>query len=582
MPGGTNPVDSDSSETTNTTEPIHLLALGDSYISGEGELSYLSGTDTSNNKCHLSALSYPYLLGAKYATEYHSVACSGAVMGNIFSPNVDFPNQLVNRKSQTAYKQNEVDIIIDSHIVGTIEQHKFIVEDKPNVILLSIGGNDIGFSKIIKRCVLSFAGNPCYVRASERKGLLTMIYSKHDELVDTYRKILKESAPDTRLYVIGYPQVVNPTGNCGVNVHFDDQERQFAVQLIDRLNAALKNAAESAGVVFVDTSKALTGHRLCDFHDDGVNGLTDGDDNLSIGITLGGDRHTLGFGNESYHPTALGHRLLSQEIDEQTNHLTKDSLIATGRGQLTFHNDDPFITSASVHDSATVGRSVFEEIVDSFLVSIKQSLVVTVGAAPGSSYQIVMHSDEVELGSGVVPNDGKIQKAITVPNMEPGIHTIHIYTTNQNGEKVDINQDVYVVASDDDYDGDGIKNEDDVLPLINETGKTIVPRLAIDVTIITNPSVIQTAISSFPEQLNEAISQGASQEAETSQIIYRNLLASDDSPIASVVTSDTNRMSQLETTPKHSYYRGLLLLLIVFFVLTVGFVTIKVHKRSKK
>jgi len=83
--------------------PIKLLALGDSYISGEGAFSYISGTDTSNNKCHQSSLSYPYLLGAQYATEYHSVACSGALMADIMDTTDNYKNQLIPKIQQGQY-----------------------------------------------------------------------------------------------------------------------------------------------------------------------------------------------------------------------------------------------------------------------------------------------------------------------------------------------------------------------------------------------------------------------------------------------------------------------------------------------
>lgn len=453
--------------------PVKLLAMGDSYISGEGAFSYIAGTDTSNNKCHQSASSYPYLLGAQYAAEYHSVACSGAVAANIFGS--DYPNQLEDPRAQNDYDDSEISSIIAAGQVGMIEQLKYVPDHRPNAVLLSIGGNDIGFNDIIKRCVISSAGNPCYLRESERKGLLETIYGKHDEFVSTYQNIISKSPAGVRLYVIGYPQVINPTGNCGVNVHFDDQERQFAVQLIDRLNATLKHAAESAGAVYVDTSNALIGHRLCDATDDGVNGLTDGDDGLSIGVVIGGSDHTLGVARESYHPTAYGHQLLSYAIDAATKHLRQEPSTATGSKQLVVHSDDPFITSAGIHDTGEPGKSVFQKIADAFIVAFKQSLLVQSEAAPGSTYRIVMHSDEVELASGTVPSDGKIAVNITVPHIEPGLHTIHIYAEAANGEAIDINQDIYIRASVDDYDGDGIKNADDALVFINETDHVIVP-----------------------------------------------------------------------------------------------------------
>ena len=479
LPDSDNPPDPGSGQNADTSDSIRLLAMGDSYISGEGAYSYRDGTDTSNNKCHLSTVSYPYLLGAKYAAEYYSVACSGAVINNIYSGDSDYLNQLTNQKLQRSYGGNSKQDIISNIQPGYIEQYSFVKQNKPNTILLSIGGNDIKFANIVKRCVLSFAGNPCYLRESERKGLLETIYGKHEELVSTYKKILNESPADTKLYVIGYPQVISPIGSCGMNVHFDDQERQFAVLLVDRLNATLKNAASSAGAIYVDTSKALVGHRLCDAADDGVNGLTSGDDSFAIGITLGDSKYTLGLANESYHPTALGHQLIAKTISDATDHLTKEPLIATGKTQLTVSNTDPFITSASIHDRTDVGKSVFEKIVDAFMVSSRQTLTISTKARSGASFRIVMFSDEVKLAEGNVPIDGVITTSIQIPNIEPGIHTIHIYTEDLNGDPIDINQDIYIMASPEDYDGDGLPNNTDTSPLINETGRIIASGLGV-------------------------------------------------------------------------------------------------------
>jgi hypothetical protein len=43
-------------------------------------------------------------------------------------------------------------------------------------------------------------------------------------------------------------------------------------------------------------------------------------------------------------------------------------------------------------------------------------------------------------------------------NIAAGFHVLHIYTTNMAGETVDIQKTVYVAASSNDYDGDGVLN----------------------------------------------------------------------------------------------------------------------------
>lgn len=461
-------------------EPIRLLALGDSYISGEGAYSYRDGTDTSNNKCHQSTVSYPYLLGESFATEYHSAACSGAVTGNIVGPK--HPNQLNEQILQNKYTDLEIDNIVSIGEAGVVEQIKYLPRLKPNTILLSIGGNDIGFGAIVKRCVLTIAGNACYKKHSERLSLLKTIYSKHKVLTDTYTKILSESTAGTKLYVIGYPDVINQTGNCGVNVHLDDQERRFATMLIDRLNATLQNAAASAGAFYVDTTNALDGHRLCDTTDDGVNGLTGGDDTvLPIPVKVKGMTIftlKLGLGKESYHPTSLGHRLLATAIAKATDDLRVEPKAPSGAKQLSINENDPFVTLSET-DTADSREIVYRDIVNAPTNTPVQSVDIVCGegngVAPNAPYTIVAHSEEVILATGVADADGRITAEVNLPTLTPGAHSIHIYTTDVNNEAIDITEDIFVAASAEDYDGDGIQNVDDNLPLVNDTEHIIMP-----------------------------------------------------------------------------------------------------------
>ena len=471
-------------------EKMRLLAMGDSYISGEGaehalgnnSLShYITGTNTSNNKCHQSDLSYPYLIGAIYAEEYRSVACSGAKTGDILSVNQDEYQGQTKDGIEWSMRGGKEEIL-SSYIPGYALQIKFINTNKPNTILLSIGGNDIGFADIVQRCVLSITGNSCYNKRSERLSLLKTIYGKHQELTATYRKILGESPSGTKLYVIGYPQVLNPAGNCGTNVHFDDQERRFAALLIDRLNATLKNAAASAGAIYVDTANALTGHRLCDADDDGVNGLTAGDDKtMPVPVFIGFIPVIVhfGIGNESYHPTTLGHQLLAAAIDNGTDHFTKKAAPPTGVGQLIASADDSFVMMGDI-DEAEARKIVFEKIINDSAQTNGQPLQILTDAndnvAPGAPYTVVVHSKEVILAIGTADQNGIINTSISLPNIDPGIHSLHIYTTAAEGELLDITQDIFITASADDYDGDGIKNADDLLPYINDIGKMVIPK----------------------------------------------------------------------------------------------------------
>lgn len=566
---------------------IRLLALGDSYISGEGAYSYVVGTDTSDNKCHQSTVSYPYLLGQKYAAEYHSVACSGAVTDDIINGSTDYNGQVKSKRVQGDYSQDELDQIVSKHKPGYINQLKFITQDKPNVVLLSIGGNDAYFANVVTTCVLTPAGEPCFDSQSERIGLMNMVHGLHDRLRETYRSI-KESSPGVRLYVMGYPQVVATTGTCASYVHLDSDERLFAKYFIDEINATVQNAADAEGAYYVDVSRALQGHRLCDSTDDAVNGLARGDD---AALTLGS--YTFGIGNESYHPTAKGHNLLGGMIADQTYNLTATSNEPTNASALPITRNK-LITTAQP-DNGSIYTSLFGNITNPVAVPGKLMQVdfdtTKLGIAPGTAFRLVFHSQEIEVASGKIASDGVVSATFLPPHVSYGGHTLHLYTTDKNGNNLDIIQTVFVVANELDYDGDGFGNATDEQPFINNTGKIIGGLFETETVQSESQTKNHTVITETPKT-----STSTGVEASAPSLVYLN---ASDTSLNDVTTTDqgnattkilgdiiqTNRSSGVAAKPSlKQAAKGHQILLLTFILVTMGTilgVLVFKHKRNK-
>ena len=438
-----------------------LLALGDSYISGEGAFNYRDGTDTSSNKCHNSLSSYPYLLGIRITTTYGSVACSGATTDDITNNDTKYLNQLNPREVQGNINPSQKTSILNQFTPGNINQLQFIKGYAPIRVLVSIGGNNIHFSDIVKLCVMSTGDDSCFDSATERKALLQFIYDQHGTLVKTYTDIL-QTDPGVKLYVVGYPQIAKVGGNCGLNVHLNTNEVEFGSLLITRLNQTIKHAAEAAGARYVDVENALAGSLLCEPGARAVNGLTAGDDAL-LGMLA----------NESYHPTAFGHTLLANAISRRTDNLTEAMPTPTHANQLMVDSTDSFITDAK-QPGGLLRKLTFDSLVAEpnmlFRTARLHFDTSTLGIKTGTAYRIVFHSQEVQVAYGTIPAGGVLDMDITVPKLDPGTHTLHMYTQNDNGEDIDIMQVVYVAASETDYDADGIPNAADSCPTVPNSG----------------------------------------------------------------------------------------------------------------
>jgi hypothetical protein len=176
----------------------------------------------------------------------------------------------------------------------------------------------MGFSSMLQQCAEPSSGNTCYSTYEDRLELIRMINTKvFPSLVQTYQKLKAAGPPNMKIYAIGYPQIAKPGGDCALNVRLNNDEIIFSQQIISYLDGIVQQAAAKAGVYYADTQDALNGHRLCEAKpgDVAVNGLTAGNDRPT---------HWSGpLGDESYHPNALGHILLSSKVLIDTESLSK-------------------------------------------------------------------------------------------------------------------------------------------------------------------------------------------------------------------------------------------------------------------
>lgn len=421
---------------------FEYLGLGDSFSSGEGAYQYRAGTDISSNKCHTSKVSYPYLLGKDLGLNtYASVACSGSIIEHISSTNINL--------QQRAYYVDglpSIDEVNNNQLPGYQFQKIFISDLKPSIITLTAGGNNIGFSDIIKRC-LSF--DTCYGFKGERETVLNLADDQFEPLTRLYSDLLNTVGKDkARVYVAGYPLVSDPEGNCANNVHLNKQELYFANDLIVYINSVIKKAAQKAGVYYVDLEKSLDGYKMCetDSWKVAVNGLTAGSD--IPGFASGP------IGNESYHPNAHGHSLMAQAIARST-----DNFEAAMPAPDSSYVYTPNHTGLSILDNAPRNNKVSNRLPryyyseDLNFYKHRSNKIIPSDQnnylAPSSSFDIYLHSDPVFLGKFSTDSRGKLEADIQIPSYVPaGYHTLHILGKNIAGEDIDLFKTVYVYGTD--------------------------------------------------------------------------------------------------------------------------------------
>lgn len=435
------------------------LGLGDSFASGEGAFDYSGISNTDTNHCHISNNSYPLLIAInlRYQTA-ESVACSGGKIKDVYNIEEKYSNQ--SPQSPGKNDSNYNGEILSNFLPGYRRQWEFVSKYQPEAATISIGGNDINFGKKLQYCILTQYS--CYESAQQKNGVLKEVKAQFPNLVKTYND-LKNASPNTKIYVVGYPRLVQPGGDCALNVHLSDAELMLADEIVEDLNTVIKRATQNAGVFYVDTSNSFVGHKLCE----------DKSWNLAVnGITFGDDQ-PFSFGhisNATFHPNKLGHQLFKSTILFQTNSLTdpmppSDSSISVANmsSRLNPSGEDFKDAPTPILDDGLFGE----------LIKAGDSITSTISTAgyylsKGDVFNVEIHSTPQIIGTANAIGSDSLSLNVTVPEgVEPGPHEVHIYGKNIAGEPIDIYKSVLLVASDDDYDGDGILNSQDQCTFIN-------------------------------------------------------------------------------------------------------------------
>lgn len=307
---------------------LRWLAVGDSYSSGEGMSDAFD--KPGDNRCQRSSTAYAQRAAVEMSPSLSFdpvvfLACAGATVARI-DPGRLPPDELVDkdRASQLA------------HLEPT---------DMFDVISLTFGGNDIGFDRVIKTCVLLAAGS--YSRGFERDGLRGLEYVNASEgfcefdepkfkaqvevlkpkLRELYSTLAGHLNNGGNVYVLGYPSLFAPPGE------WNELERRTVCNLVkpadakaiagfaNYLNRAIRTTVEGMGGAFkyVDVANLYADNHanVCGSGPDWMNGLAvDGNevrclprDNLKEGV-----KTCLAQFSPSFHPNDAGHAAIAHEL----------------------------------------------------------------------------------------------------------------------------------------------------------------------------------------------------------------------------------------------------------------------------
>ncbi|MFJ8085229.1 SGNH/GDSL hydrolase family protein [Streptomyces sp. NPDC096205] len=287
-----------------------VVAMGDSYTSGEGAGNYDAASDLHHgqpswNACRRSDNAWPrkVKLPGQAGTigtladdnaeslDFQFVACSGAETWQVLS------GTPVNGNQEETWG-------FDGNFHEKFQNDSGVLSDDTTLVLLTIGGNDAAFDKKLQDCAIS----GCPSEESMKADIRAAVGETEKVLTEIHQK-----AKNATISLMGYPLLFSRTQACSTLVsasqrvilndmaqYFEDQQRELAYRL------------NSQNVRYRSPQPAFEGKRICD-PAEGINGIVAGpngegdfhhdDAQTSLCWWFTGDTC---LSRESYHPNRTG------------------------------------------------------------------------------------------------------------------------------------------------------------------------------------------------------------------------------------------------------------------------------------
>ena len=135
-----------------------------------------------------------------------------------------------------------------------------------SIVTVGIGGNDIGFTTIIKDCVSSSPfGTPCQKKyVVNGVDTLAVRINQTGPRVGAVLQEIHRRSPAARVFIVGYPAILPETGpGCWPTMPVAINDVPYLRTVERNLNAMIRSQADANGATYVDTYAPSIGHDAC-------------------------------------------------------------------------------------------------------------------------------------------------------------------------------------------------------------------------------------------------------------------------------------------------------------------------------
>jgi lysophospholipase L1-like esterase len=227
------------------------VAIGDSYTAGTGAGPLVDGA--AGTVCGQISGSYPRLVAEELDAELTDASCAGA------------------RTADTTEQQTT------SSGVSWPPQLDSVAQDT-DLVTVGLGYNDLGFfSRLMVGCAAAAGSDPTGTPCADLDRAQGVDRgSIADQVGDHVRDLLEQvhdRAPQARVLLVGYPQLVPAEGTCP-GLPLAARDYAYVREQFQHLDDAMREAAVQAGATFVEVYDASKGHDICAGDEAWVNGAS--------------------------------------------------------------------------------------------------------------------------------------------------------------------------------------------------------------------------------------------------------------------------------------------------------------------
>jgi lysophospholipase L1-like esterase len=215
----------------------HYVALGDSYASGP----FIPDQSLHPIGCVRSNHNYPGDLARSLGIPLVDVSCGGATTDDMLGS--------------------------QSVPLGSNAPQFDALTPATDLVTVTIGGNDLGFTSILETCAAESLtnplGHPCqtHYTAGGTDQLAAQVRATAPKVAAVLAGI-RQRAPQATVVVVGYLRILPPSGGCWPVVPIARGDVPYLGGVEQELNTMLGAQAQAAGDVFVNPGTA-TGHDVC-------------------------------------------------------------------------------------------------------------------------------------------------------------------------------------------------------------------------------------------------------------------------------------------------------------------------------